>query len=63
MEKIRRNREEREGQKAEWEMMQRDRENKKFAEWSKQEDIFHLQQARMRSKIRIQEDRGKENSV
>ncbi|VDO94157.1 unnamed protein product [Soboliphyme baturini] len=59
LEKIRQMRQEREAQKAEWEMMQRDRENQQFVEWSKQEDRFHLEQARLRSQIRIQEGRAK----
>lgn len=30
-----------------------------FEEWEKQEDVFHLKQARLRSKIRIQDGRAK----
>ncbi len=41
------------------EMQERSRENEKFSKWQQQEDEFHLQQARMRSKIRIQDGRAK----
>uniref|UniRef100_A0A915L2N2 Splicing factor cactin central domain-containing protein n=1 Tax=Romanomermis culicivorax TaxID=13658 RepID=A0A915L2N2_ROMCU len=59
LDKMRRRREEREAQKADIEMMMRDRESQQYAEWSKHEDKFHLQQAKLRSKIRIQEGRAK----
>lgn len=53
---------ERERQRAErdqeMELLQREKEAEQFKTWSKQEGDFHLQQARMRSRIRIKEDRG-----
>ncbi|KAH9383765.1 hypothetical protein HPB48_025535 [Haemaphysalis longicornis] len=39
--------------------IQRDKEAAQFQEWEKQEDIFHLQQAILRSKIRIEDGRAK----
>ena len=41
------------------EQLQRDKEAEYFREWEKQEDTFHLQQAKMRSEIRIQDGRAK----
>ncbi|CAG0899594.1 unnamed protein product [Cyprideis torosa] len=38
---------------------QRRKEAAQFREWEKQEDSFHLQQAKLRSKIRIQDGRAK----
>lgn len=34
---------------------QRSKEAHQFEEWQRQEDLFHLEQARLRSTIRIQE--------
>ncbi|KAL3227880.1 hypothetical protein MRX96_003831 [Rhipicephalus microplus] len=39
--------------------IQRDKEAAQFQEWEKQEDNFHLQQAILRSKIRIEDGRAK----
>ena len=39
--------------------MQREKEAAQFKEWEKQEDYFHLKQAKLRSKLRIQEGRAK----
>lgn len=39
--------------------MQRSREAAQFEEWKRQEDQFHLQQARLRSKIRMEDGRAK----
>lgn len=39
-------------------MMQRSKEAAQFEEWERQEDRFHLEQARLRSCIRIQDGRG-----
>jgi hypothetical protein len=54
---------ERERQKQEREeelyQIQRQKEAAQFQEWSKQEETFHLEQARLRSKIRIQDGRAK----
>lgn len=52
---------EREQEQREEEMtrIQRDKEAAQFQEWEKQEDIFHLQQAILRSKIRIEDGRAK----
>jgi hypothetical protein len=40
-------------------MEQRSRDNEKFSKWQQQEDEFHLEQAKLRSKIRIQDGRAK----
>lgn len=40
-------------------LMQRSREAAQFQEWERQEDKFHLEQARLRSVIRIQDGRAK----
>lgn len=39
--------------------LQRNKEAAQFEEWERQEDNFHLDQARLRSHIRIQDGRGK----
>lgn len=39
-------------------LLQRSKEAAQFEVWEKQEDQFHLQQARLRSQIRIQDGRG-----
>ncbi|XP_055303005.1 splicing factor Cactin [Sitodiplosis mosellana] len=63
LEKVKKRRQEREleQQRREEEMaeMQRSREAAQFEEWERQEDQFHLEQARLRSKIRIQDGRAK----
>ncbi|XP_022110580.1 cactin-like [Acanthaster planci] len=50
---------EREQREKELEELQRMREAESFKEWEKQEDSFHLNQAKLRSKIRIQDGRAK----
>ncbi|XP_071844797.1 splicing factor Cactin-like isoform X2 [Apostichopus japonicus] len=50
---------EREERDKELEDLQRMREAEYFQEWEKQEDQFHLDQAKLRSKIRIQDGRAK----
>ncbi|XP_071794813.1 splicing factor Cactin-like isoform X2 [Asterias amurensis] len=50
---------EREQREKELEELQRMREAESFKEWEKQEDTFHLHQAKLRSKIRIQDGRAK----
>lgn len=59
--KKRRHERELERQKREDEMqnVQRSKEAAQFEEWERQEDNFHLEQARLRSHIRIQDGRGK----
>lgn len=63
LEKVKKRRQERELEMAQREeemnMLQRSREAAEFKEWEKQEDQFHLEQARLRSKIRIQAGRAK----
>ncbi|XP_033749673.1 cactin-like [Pecten maximus] len=63
LEKVKKRRLEREKEdeerEKEREMMQREKEVEYFREWEKQEDNFHLNQAKMRSKIRIQDGRAK----
>ncbi|XP_016374684.1 cactin-like [Sinocyclocheilus rhinocerous] len=43
----------------ELEMLQREKEAEHFKTWAEQEDNFHLQQAKLRSKIRIRDSRAK----
>jgi hypothetical protein len=50
---------EREDRAKEMELEQRQRDNEKFSKWEKDEDDFHLKQARLRSKIRIIDGRAK----
>lgn len=63
LEKLKKRRLEREAQRQEREdemyQMQRTKEATQFEEWQKQEENFHLEQARLRSKIRIQDGRAK----
>lgn len=63
LEKVKQRRLEREREQEEREdeltRIQRDKEAAQFQEWEKQEDIFHLQQAKLRSKIRIEDGRAK----
>ena len=63
LEKVKKRRLEREleRQQREDEMaeMQRSKEAAQFQEWERQEDQFHLEQARLRSSIRIQDGRAK----
>lgn len=58
LEKVKARRQEREAEKAareeEMSAEQRSKEAQQFQEWQKHEDQFHLEQARLRSKIRIQ---------
>ena len=61
LEKVKQRRLEREREREErsqlMELEDRKRENDKFASWQKDEDKFHLQQARLRSQIRISDGR------
>ncbi|XP_049784858.1 cactin [Schistocerca cancellata] len=50
---------ERQQREEEMSMMQRSKEAAQFQEWERQEDQFHLEQARLRSRIRIQDGRAK----
>ncbi|CAH1797477.1 unnamed protein product, partial [Owenia fusiformis] len=50
---------EREERQNEQELMQREKEVEYYHKWESQEDTFHLQQAMLRSKIRIQDGRAK----
>lgn len=63
LEKVKKRRQERELEKMQREeemvLLQRSRETAQFEEWERQEDQFHLEQARLRSKIRIQDGRAK----
>ncbi|XP_046864874.1 cactin-like isoform X2 [Xenia sp. Carnegie-2017] len=60
---VKRRRQEREHERMareeERELMQREKEGAYYKEWEKQEDMFHIEQARMRSKIRIRDGRAK----
>lgn len=63
LEKVKKRRQERELERMQREeemvLLQRSREAAQFEEWERQEDKFHLEQARLRSKIRIQDGRAK----
>lgn len=63
LEKVKKRRQERElerlNREEEMVLLQRSREAAQFEEWERQEDQFHLEQARLRSKIRIQDGRAK----
>uniref|UniRef100_A0A182QBD8 Splicing factor Cactin n=1 Tax=Anopheles farauti TaxID=69004 RepID=A0A182QBD8_9DIPT len=63
LEKIKKRRLEREHQQQQREddmyLMQRSKEAAQFDEWQRQEETFHLEQAKLRSKIRIQDGRAK----
>jgi|ERR1719419_469303 len=63
LEKVKQRRLEREREREErdqlMELEDRKRENDKFASWQRDEDKFHLQQARLRSQIRISDGRAK----
>ncbi|KAG5894950.1 hypothetical protein JTB14_023299 [Gonioctena quinquepunctata] len=63
LEKVKKRRQERELERQkredETQMLQRSKEAAQFEEWERQEDQFHLEQARLRSHIRIQDGRAK----
>lgn len=63
LEKVKKRRLEREKEREEREnerdMMMREKELEYFREWEKQEDSFHLNQAKLRSEIRIKDGRAK----
>ncbi|GAA49403.1 hypothetical protein CLF_103019 [Clonorchis sinensis] len=63
LESVRRRRAEREREREErekeMEMMQRDKEAEYYRSWGQQEDTFHLEQAKLRSRIRIADGRAK----
>uniref|UniRef100_A0A914XFH7 Splicing factor Cactin n=1 Tax=Plectus sambesii TaxID=2011161 RepID=A0A914XFH7_9BILA len=59
LEKLKMQREAREAARADMEMMQRESEVVQHKEWVRQEDKFHLQQAKLRSQLRIKEKRAK----
>lgn len=63
LEKVKKRRQERELERQqrdeELQLQQRSKEAAQFEEWERQEDQFHLEQARLRSHIRIQDGRGK----
>lgn len=59
MEELKRNRDARQAAKEDMEMISRDYERMHNSDWRKTEDSFHLNQAKLRSKLRIQEGRAK----
>uniref|UniRef100_A0A915CJZ2 Splicing factor cactin central domain-containing protein n=2 Tax=Parascaris TaxID=6254 RepID=A0A915CJZ2_PARUN len=59
MEELKRNREAREAAKEDLEMIKRDEERRANSSWEQTEESFHLSQARLRSRIRLKEARGK----
>lgn len=57
---LRHERERERGQREEeMELMQREKESNQFKVWEEQEDKFHLEQAKLRSRIRIKDGRAK----
>uniref|UniRef100_A0A915EDZ9 Splicing factor cactin central domain-containing protein n=1 Tax=Ditylenchus dipsaci TaxID=166011 RepID=A0A915EDZ9_9BILA len=59
MEELKRNRDARQSMKEDMEMINREQEMKQHSDWRKTEDHFHLNQAKVRSKLRIREGRAK----
>ncbi|XP_062516489.1 splicing factor Cactin-like [Corticium candelabrum] len=63
LEKVKKRRQEREEERVareqELEMIQRMKEAEQFKEWGQEEDEFHLEQAKLRSKIRLRDGRAK----
>lgn len=63
LEKVKKRRQERELERQrredELSLLQRSKEANQMEQWAKQEDQFHLEQARLRSRIRIQDGRAK----
>lgn len=59
MEELKQNRDARQAAKEDMEMISRDHERSHNSDWRKTEDFFHLNQAKLRSKLRIQEGRAK----
>lgn len=63
LEKVKKRRQERELERQQREdemsLLQRNKEAAQFQEWERQEDQFHLEQARLRSHIRMQDGRAK----
>lgn len=63
LEKVKKRRQERELERQQREeemtMLQRGKEAAQLEQWARQEDQFHLEQARLRSRIRIQDGRAK----
>ena len=63
LEKVKKRRQEREAEKTardeEMAILQRQKEAEQFQEWGNNEDQFHLEQAKLRSLIRIQDGRAK----
>ncbi|KJH52059.1 hypothetical protein DICVIV_01761 [Dictyocaulus viviparus] len=59
MEELKRTRDARLAAREDMEMMQRDADRKTHAEWTSKEAEFQLQQAKIRSKIRIEQNRAK----
>ncbi|XP_011307236.1 cactin [Fopius arisanus] len=63
LEKVKKRRQERELERQQREeemaLLQRGKEAAQLEQWAKQEDQFHLEQARLRSRIRIQDGRAK----
>ncbi|KAI6184201.1 Cactin [Aphelenchoides bicaudatus] len=57
MDKLKRERDARQAAREDLEMIARDEEKRQNADWKRVENAFHLNQAEMRSKIRIKENR------
>lgn len=59
MEELKRNRDARQVAKDDMEMISREQERLQNSDWRRTEDSFHLNQAKLRSKLRVQEGRAK----
>uniref|UniRef100_A0A0N5A9G6 Splicing factor Cactin n=1 Tax=Syphacia muris TaxID=451379 RepID=A0A0N5A9G6_9BILA len=59
MEELKKNRAAREAAREDLEMIRRDEERRGNYTWEQTEEMFHLNQAKLRSKIRLREGRGK----
>jgi hypothetical protein len=59
MEELKKNRDARQAAKDDMEMIARDQERSKNSDWRRTEDTFHLQQAKLRSQLRVKEGRAK----
>lgn len=59
VEELKRNRQAREAAREDFEMIKRDEERRLNSDWDKTEEDFLLSQAKLRSRIRLKEGRGK----
>jgi hypothetical protein len=59
MEELKRGRDARMAAREDMEMIAREQDRSQYSDWRRVEDSFHLKQAKLRSKIRLEEGRGK----